>query len=191
VAVKLYRSDTRTEDHYAPSDTGKHQFNFYRTRISNLVADSDLWEEISFVVDMSMIRPMLKKKLVKRRKAKPRQPPAELRRSGRLIGKYAESSLDRSLSQLSLQSGSGSSNTSHGSSSTRGSDTMLSASIADTAPTEHEDNEKCMGYYCNFFYEFRIVFEGLLAKYELKCPITHLVVEGESNMTPIYDPGTC
>jgi hypothetical protein len=74
--------------------------------------------------------------------------------------------------------------------STRTSDATLSGSVADDAAAGHDDAEECRGYYI-FPYQFWMTFDGLLAKYELKCSIADLVVKGERSMTPIYGPGTC
>lgn len=154
------------------------------------MADSALWAEVSFVVDMRVFRHLLKKKVVNRRRKKPRPPPAPTRRSDRLIGKYAESTLDKSLSQLSLQSISEDMAYSRGSSSTRVFNAASYDSGAEDGTIEQEDEEDRESYYI-FPYEFWMAFDGILAKFKLRCPINGMEIEAERNMTAIYEAGTC
>jgi hypothetical protein len=157
--------------------------------------DCDLWEEVTFEIDMVQLRDKLPL-LSKKRSPRPRghkdnsAPSTEpLRRSGRT--RKSSGKRDRQLQDTLLSGASATQGNRERQRNPPPSNTPRSQPIVteDEASPEEATQDPSQQYvWVNYI--FAIQFDDLLAKYTMHCPDADTSIEGSVNLVPIFDPGT-
>jgi hypothetical protein len=190
LTVELYASDENVEDHY-PITHAKNSGMFLcyqgpcpKERNADTLIDCDLWEEVTFEIDMVQLRDKLPL-LSKQRSPRPRghkdnsTPSTEpLQRSGRK--RKSSGKRDRQLQDTLLS----------GASVTQSNHERQRNLRSQPIVTEDEATQDPAQQYVWVNYIFAIQFDDLLAKYTMYCPDADTSIEGSINLVPIFDPGT-